>query len=90
MALGFAASRAFSDDNAASNWTAPTRATRKTNPIPANEASVAAGKAVYMKNCMSCHGATGKGDGVAAVALETKPRDLSDPKIAAQSDGSMF
>ena len=38
----------------------------------------AKGKEVYNNTCATCHGPTGKGDGVAAAALEPKPRDLSD------------
>ncbi len=36
------------------------------------------GKAVYGMYCATCHGATGKGDGAAAAALNPKPRDLTD------------
>jgi len=39
---------------------------------------IAKGKAVYMTACVSCHGETGKGDGIAAGALTVKPRDMSD------------
>jgi len=35
------------------------------------------GKALYDKNCASCHGATGKGDGPAAKAMKTKPEDFA-------------
>ena len=38
----------------------------------------AKGKEVYNNTCASCHGPTGKGDGVAAAALDPKPRDLSN------------
>ena len=38
----------------------------------------AKGKEVYNNICASCHGPTGKGDGVAAAALDPKPRDLSN------------
>ncbi len=41
-------------------------------------ADLVAGKAKYDQMCTSCHGATGKGDGVAAAALNPKPRNLSD------------
>lgn len=32
---------------------------------------------VWQTRCVTCHGATGKGDGAAAAALNPKPRDLS-------------
>ena len=35
-------------------------------------------KQIYDTRCTPCHGATGKGDGVAAAALTPKPKDLSD------------
>lgn len=38
----------------------------------------AKGKEVFQNTCASCHGPEGKGDGVAAAALDPKPRDLSD------------
>jgi mono/diheme cytochrome c family protein len=35
------------------------------------------GKQAFTNNCAPCHGATGKGDGAAAAALNPKPRDLT-------------
>jgi mono/diheme cytochrome c family protein len=37
--------------------------------------NVALGKATYLETCGPCHGAGGKGDGPASVALNPKPRD---------------
>jgi mono/diheme cytochrome c family protein len=79
----------YSDDQPA-DWIAPPIEARKPNPVPADAAAIAAGKDVFTKNCMPCHGTAGKGDGPAAFALTQKPRDLSNPKIAVQSDGSIF
>lgn len=77
-------------DTAPSDWKAPARAARKKNPIAADEASQSAGKAVYAKECLSCHGVAGKGDGTAAKDLEKKPGDLSKPEMWDQTDGALF
>jgi len=76
---------AFADE-----WKAPSRAAKRKNPIAADDKSVADGKAVYTKECLSCHGATGKGDGPAAKDLATKPGDLSNPKVWNETDGELF
>ncbi|MGQ0793426.1 MAG: c-type cytochrome [Deltaproteobacteria bacterium] len=44
----------------------------------APKGDAALGKAKFETICASCHGIGGKGDGVAAAALNPKPRDLSD------------
>ena len=36
------------------------------------------GKTLFGTYCASCHGLTGKGDGVAAAVLNPKPKDLTD------------
>ena len=40
-----------------------------------------AGKTKYDANCAGCHGATGKGDGVAAAAINPKPQDHTNGKL---------
>jgi cytochrome c oxidase cbb3-type subunit 3 len=50
-----------------------------------------AGKVKYDANCTACHGTTGKGDGVAAAALNPKPQDHTNGKIMnALSDKYLF
>lgn len=60
-------------------WTfgagAPTDLLR--NPWPPTQESVSAGTALYATACASCHGETGRGDGVAASALNPPPSDLA-------------
>ena len=71
-------------------WVAPARAARKANPVAVDDASIAAGKPIFEKNCLSCHGATGKGNGPAAKDLKVTPGDLSNPKLWEQTDGALF
>lgn len=75
---------------ATNEWVVPVRAAKKKNPVAADEAALAKGKALYVKECLSCHGTVGKGDGPAVKDLEKKPGDLSSPKLWEQSDGALF
>lgn len=47
------------------------------NPIPRSAESIARGRQLFAKDCAACHGAEGRGDGVAAAALPQRPDDLS-------------
>ena len=44
------------------------------NPVPADAASLARGRAVYQANCAACHGDEGRGDGLAGRALRPRRR----------------
>ena len=48
-----------------------------TNPLPRTRETVERGAAVYEKNCASCHGATGAGDGAAGQNLSPRPANLT-------------
>lgn len=73
---------------AADAWVAPARAAAKKNPVAADAASIGRGKVVYVAECASCHGNTGKGDGPSAKDLEKQPGDMT--KLGGQSDGALF
>ncbi|MGB0386292.1 MAG: c-type cytochrome [Ardenticatenaceae bacterium] len=47
------------------------------NPISADEASLARGEEIYTANCASCHGDGGVGDGPAAEALDPGPTNIA-------------
>ena len=90
IVVGGWAIAALAQDKPADEWVAPARAAKKKNPIEANEASLTKGKAVWAKECASCHGDKGKGDGPAVKDLEKKPGDMTSSKTQEQSDGALF
>ncbi len=47
------------------------------------------GKALYDKNCASCHGPGGKGDGPAAKAMKNKPADLTSAPVKGMSEADL-
>jgi mono/diheme cytochrome c family protein len=71
-------------------WVVDAKYKTMKNPVKADAASVAAGKELYNKNCASCHGKTGLGDGVKARTIETFPGDFSKPAYQNQTDGEHF
>ncbi len=73
-----------------SKWLAPETANAKKNPLTSDEPTIAAGKIIYGKECASCHGKKGKGDGPSAAALDVPVGDMSSPETQKQSDGSLF
>jgi len=71
-------------------WTAPASEKAKKSPIPASAKVAEQGEKVAKVNCVSCHGAKGKGDGAAAVALNPKPADWTSKRVQDESDGELF
>jgi mono/diheme cytochrome c family protein len=67
----------------------PAEFTSKTNPLAGNADAAAAGQALYMSTCATCHGDSAKGDGPAGAALDPKPADLV-AAAAEFSDGSLY
>jgi mono/diheme cytochrome c family protein len=71
-------------------WNAPDVEKAKKNPVAKDAKAVEQGKKSAQVNCVSCHGAGGKGDGVAAAALNPKPADWTSAKVQTESDGELF
>jgi mono/diheme cytochrome c family protein len=71
-------------------WVAPESEKAKKNPLPNDQKVVEQGEKVAKVNCVSCHGEKGKGDGVAAVALNPKPADWTSGRVQEETDGELF
>ena len=71
-------------------WVVPANFKTMKNPVALGDASTKAGLAVFTKNCASCHGKTGLGDGVKARALKTFPGDFSKAEYQNQTDADHF
>jgi len=75
---------------AQTKWVAPKEADDLKNPLVDNIAALKEGKTLYVSYCTPCHGEKGRGDGVAAASLSTKPADHSSEYVQKQSDGALF
>jgi len=71
-------------------WVVPERRARRPNPVPNDAVAIAQGRTAFAKECQSCHGVTGRGDGTNAGSLNTRPSDLTSTRVQAQSDGALF
>ena len=67
-------------------WEAPAAEKGKKSP----GGNAANGKKLAETNCVSCHGAGGKGDGPAAAALNPKPADWTSAKVQKETEGELF
>jgi mono/diheme cytochrome c family protein len=73
--------------SAQGEWAAPADAKAMKNAVK----GVGNAKKAVETNCVTCHGASGKGDGPAAAALPPpKPADWTSAKVQTQSDGELF
>ena len=69
-----------------SDWKAPADAKTLKNPVQ----GIGDAKNVIATNCAACHGSSGRGDGVAAAALQPKPLDWSSAAVESDTDGELF
>ncbi|PYM40561.1 MAG: cytochrome c class I [Candidatus Rokuibacteriota bacterium] len=68
-------------------WVAPPEAKSLKNPVK----GVGDAKKVVETNCVTCHGASGHGDGPAAAALPPpKPANWTSVAVQKQTDGEIF
>lgn len=87
VVAGYGVAVVWAQAKAPPEWSAPADAKKTANPVK----GVGNAKKSVETNCVSCHGAGGKGDGPAAVALPPpKPADWTADKVQKQSDGELF
>jgi mono/diheme cytochrome c family protein len=67
----------------------PREAAARTNPLPKDEGTIRAGRGLYEKHCLSCHGSTGEGNGPQAKNLEHPPPEFAQV-ARTQTDGELF
>jgi mono/diheme cytochrome c family protein len=77
----------FSKINAQA-WDVPADKKAKNSYIKFDENTAKDGEAIYIKNCVSCHGDLGKGNNLKT--LNPIPPDLSVAKTQALTDGELF
>jgi mono/diheme cytochrome c family protein len=71
-------------------WVVPDSFKSMKNPVAQSDASTKAGLAVFTKNCASCHGKAGLGDGVKARTLKDFPGNFSKADFQSLADGDIF
>ena len=69
------------------DWIVPDEQAALGNPLDYTLENVKLGKAIYTKNCKSCHGDPGKNNPLALVPM---PVDMASEKMQANSEGSLF
>jgi len=60
---------------------APASAKAQKNPFANEQAAVDAGKAVYVRNCLACHGKTGQGTGNVPSLVDGKLKGVASGEI---------
>jgi mono/diheme cytochrome c family protein len=90
-AILFIAANVAMAQKAGGPWTIPAKYKSMKSTVKAGDASIATvGKDLYMKNCKSCHGAKGLGDGTKSASLKTLVPSFADAKFKGQGAGDVY
>lgn len=77
----------------AGNWNVPPDAHGIENPVPINEKTIAQAAEVYSKQCVSCHGKDGRGDGTEEkvdYSLQSILATPTQPNNQPLTDGELY
>lgn len=90
-AIIFVAANITMAQKAGGPWTIPANYKNMKSTIKAGDPSIVSiGKDLYLKNCKSCHGAKGLGDGPKSASLNTIVPSFTEKSFKAQSDGDIY
>jgi mono/diheme cytochrome c family protein len=71
-------------------WVIPDEYKNKENPYKEDSSLKMVGLRTYNRHCRSCHGTTGKGDGVMAKNLKTFSGDFTSEQFRNFTDGEIY
>ncbi|MCX6290790.1 MAG: cytochrome c [Bacteroidetes bacterium] len=71
-------------------WDAPETAKKEKNPVTVNNENLADGKEIYTKQCKSCHGTKGKGDGPKSANIDISCGDFTKEEFKSETDGEIY
>jgi len=90
-AIIFIAANVAMAQKAGGPWTIPAKYKTMKSTVKAGDPSIATvGKDLYNKNCKSCHGTKGLGDGTKSASLKTLVPSFAEKKFKAQADGEVY
>lgn len=69
---------------------APASAKKLKSPLKVDGEAIAAGRALFNRNCASCHGEDGKSRTDIAAAMKKKPTDLTAKEMSGITDGEIY
>ena len=74
----------------AAEWIVPEEAVNLENPYPEALETVKQGETLFTRQCVACHGSSGKGDGPAGKYLGRPLPDFTTAAIHEQTDGELY
>lgn len=71
-------------------WKVPVADAKKVSKVKTDAGTVATGKEIWLKECKSCHGTKGLGDGTKAEKIDISCGNFSYSSFQSQTDGELY